>query len=348
MHIRRTRLTEDSYLRGKTFTFFIGAEKIRYDVHVAALEAVSMPLNFMMTNDRMQESLKGEAVLEDVEPREFEELLKYAYQGVCGLCETTLPVLPPSATSAGVANFKCLWCGVGNQGLAREVYPFSSSNCRTTYIRLIEHGRLVVALHCVVPNCTHRITLNRPFNQVLCDAHKGESETAHKYPKVKVDLTTGDVRPLTPFSLSELKFGTSKLSHSQLDKRMQQADASYAPREPLHYAKLYVLANKYLVEDLQCIALYKLQRVLGSYKVGQSNIAEVDDFILYVYENTSDDGNLLDESGDELRRLVMAFVSDHSDVLMQHDEFMELMSNGGVLALDFLKIVRETRTSAAN
>lgn len=38
----------------------------------------------MMTNDKMEEFIKGEAIIEDVEPQVFVLLAKFAYKGLCG------------------------------------------------------------------------------------------------------------------------------------------------------------------------------------------------------------------------------------------------------------------------
>ena len=41
----------------------------------------------MMTNGKMEESIKQEAVLEDVDPRAFTQLVKFAYQGDYGVLD---------------------------------------------------------------------------------------------------------------------------------------------------------------------------------------------------------------------------------------------------------------------
>ena len=101
-------LTRFSFVKGDIFTFFVGAEKVRYRVHAEALKAISEPLGYTMTNGHMEESMKSEAILPEVEREIFEQLVKFTYPGLCG----ALDGLVGGPAKSPLLKYTCHNCGV--------------------------------------------------------------------------------------------------------------------------------------------------------------------------------------------------------------------------------------------
>lgn len=71
------------------FTFIVGPQRAVIRVHVSILKTISEPLAYMMTNGKMDESLKREAILADNDPEVFAHLLKFAYRGLYAISDGT-------------------------------------------------------------------------------------------------------------------------------------------------------------------------------------------------------------------------------------------------------------------
>ena len=70
-----------SYLKNGTFTFFIGPEQERFDLHADLVAKVSMTLPAMMNNKHMEESIKGQANLKEIDATTFILFAEYIYSG---------------------------------------------------------------------------------------------------------------------------------------------------------------------------------------------------------------------------------------------------------------------------
>ena len=103
-------------------------------------------------------------------------------------------------------------------------------------------------------------------------------------------------------------------------------------------AKTYIAANKYLISDLQSICLHKIQRHLANLAVSMDNIDEIIELIPAAYANTSDEGHILKGTCDKLRELVITYVADRANVLLEHEGFRTMMSTGGDHIADYLAL----------
>ncbi|KAJ5333985.1 uncharacterized protein N7506_007768 [Penicillium brevicompactum] len=101
--------------------------------------------------------------------------------------------------------------------------------------------------------------------------------------------------------------------------------------------QLYVLADKYGIEDLRYLVLSKLHQTLRSFKLyDDAGVAGIFEFVRFVYSNTPPDhGNICDP----LRTLVALYVASVLGQIGEHEAFKELLEEGGAFVADFWRIV---------
>ncbi|KAK9849824.1 hypothetical protein MYU51_012939 [Penicillium brevicompactum] len=100
--------------------------------------------------------------------------------------------------------------------------------------------------------------------------------------------------------------------------------------------RLYVLADKYGIEDLRHIVLSKLYQTLRSFKLYDAGVAGITEFVRFVYSNTPPDyGNICDP----LRNLAARYVVSVLGQIGEHKAFKELLEEGGAFVADFWGII---------
>ena len=107
----------------------------------------------------------------------------------------------------------------------------------------------------------------------------------------------------------------------------------------LQHAKLYVLATKYMVNDLPEISLHKLHRNIVKFKVEDESIDNIIDLVLYTYTNTSDEGDILKGTADKLRDLVMAYVTWKQKELTEYEALRQMLGAGGAHTVDYIALI---------
>ncbi|MCJ1413152.1 hypothetical protein MMC19_007256 [Ptychographa xylographoides] len=103
----------------------------------------------------------------------------------------------------------------------------------------------------------------------------------------------------------------------------------------LTHARLYVFAEKYRVQPLKTLTLYKVHKTLFAFTLYKQRIGDVIKLIKYVY---SDDNTPNKEDQiDRLRELLILYVVCEIDILSQSEEFLSLLECGGSFVRDFWK-----------
>lgn len=317
------------------FTFLVGPEAVRFNIHISALNNISEPLGYLMTNQKMKESLEKQAPLEDVEPDIFRELVKYAYSGLCGATDGVQKSEPQGAVSF---NFRCFICGTSCRN-ENKSYPFCSTHCRTTYDNNYYPSNRY-NFKCVHPTCgATTISQCGTSLAVLCNNHN----TAQNWEKYCFNRTTGNfvigtqLPNPSPFACRE--YGYAHLSHTDLHSHLQNHQKISQPITDITtHAKLYVLADKYMIPHLKDICLHKLHNNLVATKITDETIDYLIELILYTYANTSDEGDILRGTANKLRDLVMAYAAEHSKEIIQYPAFRHMLSAGGTQAADFMAL----------
>lgn len=293
-----------------------------------------------MTNGKLEEPIKKEATLEDVEPAVFEQLVKYAYKGLYGIANGMIGQrVTMQQNSPGP--YRCHACGGSWKG-NKSQYPFCAAACKNSFdAKLNDYlcgfdGHMV---HCVIRQCTSSMAM-RTYGRVLCLSHSTAGNRSH-YPQIDSKPNVTDDNDKTTNSLLHArKYGCSTHTHEELsehiDRHITTANQSLGL---LQHAKLYVLATKHMTKDLSEICLHKLHRNLVNFTIEDEHIDEMIDLVLYIYTNTSNGGNILDGTADKLRDLVMAYVAWKQKELTKYEAFKQMLAAAGAQTADYIALI---------
>ncbi|KAJ6117801.1 hypothetical protein N7523_005552 [Penicillium sp. IBT 18751x] len=101
-------------------------------------------------------------------------------------------------------------------------------------------------------------------------------------------------------------------------------------------ARLYALADKYGIEALGQLVLVKLYETLRSFKLYETGVTGVVEFVRFVYSNTPPGSG---DNTDALRKLVTRYVVSVLGQIGENGAFKELLEEGGPFVLDFWNII---------
>lgn len=104
----------------------------------------------------------------------------------------------------------------------------------------------------------------------------------------------------------------------------------------LGQAQLYVLADKYGIEQLRQLVLSKLYQTLKSFKLYPKGLNGVLELVRYVYANTPPQYN---DKLDTLRNMVTRYVVSILGQIGDHDSFHGLLQEGDAFVTDFWSIL---------
>lgn len=323
------------------FTFVVGKERKVFNVHCSLFDSISEPLTYMMKNDKMKESLDKRATIDDVEPIIFSLLVQFAYlkwssgSSVIGNSTSGTPkkrldnswadalqYLSPQRATA----YRCHWCKINNH-MSQGQFPFCNDICRAHHLRNCNPVPNVGA--CVVCGTTWLLDSS---GRLFCNKHL-DKQTTDKYPMPKFTVfgsTTSTARPTWKEPMEPMPRPENR-----------NVLAEYTT---LQCAKLYVLANRYLVTELADICLRQVRQNLVSFEINATSISEVMELVGYTYENTSQEGDVLNGTADKLRSLVLSYVVDNARHLMVYDVFATFMAEGGGHTADLLRTMYPQQT----
>lgn len=138
----------------------------------------------------------------------------------------------------------------------------------------------------------------------------------------------------------------SKLSYPGLTRQnpfniRKQPRQNKSPKEDyrpvfLAQARLYVLGEKYVIQTLKAKVLQKLYLTLCHFTLYKACVGGIVDLIRYTYANTT---SL--ECMDQLRELVIHFVTDKPSELVRSKKFLALVEEGGSFSRDLGALVLE-------
>ncbi|KAH9206683.1 hypothetical protein DL95DRAFT_469384 [Leptodontidium sp. 2 PMI_412] len=101
------------------------------------------------------------------------------------------------------------------------------------------------------------------------------------------------------------------------------------------HASLYVLAEKWRIDRLKKLTLFKIHKTLSLFSLDTPKLEYVIDFVRYAYsdERTPD----LENSVDGLRELVCEYITANAEFTSRNAVFLALIEEGGALARDLWK-----------
>ena len=275
----------------------------------------------------MEESSSKRAIIRDVEAPIFGLLINYAYKGLAGVI---LNVYDPCLEEPP-HSFQCRQCG--KFGTDSSLYPFCGSSCCKL------NGHYTGTNRCVVPGCSVQAMTGGAPAHLLCQTH---DKTKHhrKYNSVK--------RPGCELMASQsvpryrngnfCRVGTSLPSAFPLLINAYATKTTYRPDIKVH-AKLYVLADRYMVGELGGLCLRMLYHNLKDVNIDDSTIEYVVDLLRYIYDNTEASSDITASNANDLRMLIMDFAVAHAKDMMKNPLFKQFQVDGGDLAADFTALL---------
>jgi hypothetical protein len=101
----------------------------------------------------------------------------------------------------------------------------------------------------------------------------------------------------------------------------------------LSHASLYILAEKWGVDSLKALTLFKLHQTLTKLSFDVPKVPHIVEFARYSYSGTPD----LVAGIDGLRELICQYVAANVEVMSDHTTFITLLEEGGVFVRDLWK-----------
>lgn len=107
----------------------------------------------------------------------------------------------------------------------------------------------------------------------------------------------------------------------------------------LAHARLYILADRYLMPPLKSLTLHKLHRTLLGFKMYASRIGDVLELARYVYSSEHTCESSENGAMNELREIVVEYVIREIEVIGGSGGFLALMEEGGPFVTDFWSLL---------
>lgn len=98
----------------------------------------------------------------------------------------------------------------------------------------------------------------------------------------------------------------------------------------LAHARIYVFADKYGIETLKCLALDKLHQTLAGYTFFNDTCEDIIELVRFSYSND----DTPDGANDQLRDLVLQFITAQLDKVGESEAFLLLLEEGGPIVRD--------------
>ena len=309
------RLTDRSIYTSEPFKFIVDG-KIFY-IHAELISKVSKPLDRMI-NGQMSEALKGEAVLQDVDPGTFARFSDWAYKGWYTAANFMVVESEHSSAKSSAENLREML----EQTEPHEHRPETSS------LEAIEDPD--------EPEPNPPASEANDEEQQHIDAVLQASQGMVK----AVDPTNGQRfcrrRDIYLTFVKRKVFLRTEVADIP-PTRVNQNESEDYTEVFLSHARLYVFAEKYDIQPLKVLALECLQDQLGVFELYEERTGDIIALLHYVYAETGESVPAFED----LRTLMRHYVGYEMVTLMKDGDFQTAMfrdRTGGLLA-DFVSMV---------
>jgi hypothetical protein len=194
----------------------------------------------------------------------------------------------------------------------------------------------MVVINQVVSNHREEVPVDIQRNPQDSEFEWGAFSSAKKTVKkkgIKHDLTPQETT-YTPFK---------SLTYPLLQPRSKFADSCHPVmikgsryhifESLLSHTSLYVLADKWGVESLKVLTLYKLHENLNMLKLDVEEVPDIVELARYGYSGTPH----LETGIDDLRELICRYIAANVDVMSKSKAFTDLIEEGGAFVPDLFK-----------
>ncbi|TVY51417.1 hypothetical protein LCER1_G007636 [Lachnellula cervina] len=297
-----------SVFRSKPFVFVVGENRAAFPVHAAVIAKQSKALDVLI-NGPMGEASKGEAIFEDIEEDTFIRFCQFAYTGDYATPDFThIPSIELPDTSTP------------------EILPHDASAPD-------RDSRFIEPEWEPTPEPEPEALEAQPAD----DFGWGSTVKEPKKPK----------KPKKPSKSSLLRQSLhNQLYDTETIRTILEARCEVRQNSDLTenytavflgHAQLYVFADKWGIESLKTLALFKLHRTLTTFTLYSARRPDIVELLRYTFSN--DHTPDLVDGVDDLRSLVMLYTACEVESLIHCPEFLSLIGEGGQLAQNLVQIL---------
>jgi hypothetical protein len=295
----------NSAFSSKQFVFVVGEGQTEFSVHAAVISKQSKALDVLI-NGPMAEASDGKAIFEDIQEDTFIRFCQFAYTGNYTTPEFTYkPAVEPLDISPSVA-------------LSHDA---STTNRDDT--RPIEEPPSLEPAIDIVPG-------PEPEDNDITGLEPKKSENPKKPSKSRLLRQSLDDKL---YNIETIR--TAFTARCEVRQNSSPTE-DYTPVF-LGHAQLYVFAEKWGIEDLKTLALFKLHKTLVSFTLYAARRPDIVELLQCAYSN--DHTPDLVDAVDDLRSLVMLYTACEVENLIHCPEFLSLIGEGGQLAQDLVQML---------
>lgn len=302
----RMALDYHAVLGTDLFTFLLGPEEVPINIHEGVVKNLSQPLYALMTNG-MKESAERKAKIDDIDSRTFALFAEYAYTGAYRL--------PPSGEESGDL-----------AGSIETPQKRKLNYCKKCGSKYGDNSS------CGPNSCAWIRTVGGKYSGFV-DTYCSYCKALVKGSSCKTCselLTNGG-------TFLEREYDTKELQHEQLRSFLERLSPPDEPSNHLiAHARLFIFADRYLIESLKGLCLHKLHRDLVCFKLTDAMAPELFELLDFTDKNTEGDTETAEEDVEtdlskDLRDLVVAYAALQAKKLVEYDAFKVLLTEGGDL-----------------
>ncbi|KAI1089561.1 hypothetical protein F5B19DRAFT_504524 [Rostrohypoxylon terebratum] len=290
------------------FKFIVGPNKKEFLVHADVFARLSGPLNALI-NGKFTEAERGYTTWDDVAEGTFKRFAQFAYSGDYDSIKpkhSSEPEIEEKATSVGIDP------QVAQAGSISP--PFLQLNLSPGVGPKQDDG-----YRWVLPYSIHDMYRDKKKNQTISITRLRLRLSKKGYR----EFSNHDGRVATVDALMKW-YGEIGLANDSFNNEIKKDDLGTKTCENIReiifcHAELYVLADKYLVNELARVATIKMGKLLHTLQWTQNMIRHIANLIPYVYENTM--------PGDMMREALVWYVSIVADDLYEDDFFSKVFKD---------------------
>lgn len=308
-----------SIMLGPHFTFVLGEDGEALVVSGAAIAALSDPFHALI-NGPMCVASERKVTIPDNSREDFVRLCEFAYRG-----DYTIP--QPQSISEEPTQPKV-------EEQREEACEATHSNLRSVFDQL-------TSLREIEEMEREEEQRERAFRERKWEEEKRREREAESQEDECKEMTWVPVEER--FNKHKYIQGATPkkaINAGFVAKKNRSEDEDYSGVFLAH-AKLYCIADRYLIEPLKALALDKLRKVLLVFHIFPRSVSDVTELVRFIYEddNTSDQS----ESGkqDPLRELILEYMVMNVGKLETEIAFDMLLEEGGLFVSDFWRLLRQ-------
>ena len=323
-------------------TILVGPQKARFQVPPQLLAQHSEPLNKMVSNG-MKESREGLAYLPDEDPQTFQHFLDWGQSGTYRVPQTDvdrraeysineinrMENLPSCVEDGPIGNLTRFYCKTCKKYRCMPANVMIRWVCKACQSASHDPGRC--------SKCKRRQREpDKTFLTICEDGCPGEPLHIADSKWAVTDATHRDL--FWQHFDGRDRYGVGPYTHSEVqesvDKILPKVRKSF---NFVAHAKVYVFAEKWLIKDLQEMAVHLLHRDLHPwYEILVCDTQNVIDLIRYIYENGQQ--KMGSEEVSPLKEVALEYIAINTHHLLRREEFCDLLSEGGEFAVELAKM----------